>query len=126
MAILGHRGYSMQQSDDTLSFPSLLTLAERDSGAYGLMDGGLKARVQSMLDWINERGPYQPYQLDAMRRQLLRLLANRLRVADDRRRYPGSAEEKIERPVFIIGFARSGTTLLHSLLAQDPDVLAPT
>ncbi|MBW8784687.1 MAG: sulfotransferase, partial [Novosphingobium sp.] len=33
------------------------------------------------------------------------------------------AEQEIVRPVFIIGFPRSGTTLLHSLLAEDPDVL---
>jgi Sulfotransferase family len=115
----------MQQSPGTLIFDSLLTLAERDSGACGLADAGLKARVNALIGWINERGPYTPSQIDAMSRQLLRLLANRLRIADDRRRYSAIAQEKIERPVFIIGFARSGTTLLHSLLAEDPEVLAP-
>jgi Sulfotransferase family len=108
-----------------LSFDSILTLAERDSGAYGVAGDGLKARVKAMLDWINERGPYRADQLDAMRGQLVRLLANRLRIADDRQRHPGIQAEKIERPLFIIGFARSGTTLLHSLLAEDPEVLAP-
>jgi hypothetical protein len=59
-----------------------------------------------------------------MQRQIHKLLVNRLLVALDRQRFPGIAAETIERPTFIIGFARSGTTLLHSLLAEDPDALA--
>lgn len=109
----------------TLSFETLLTLAERESGAYGLADTGLRKRVATMIDWINERGPYSVDQIGPMRRQLQRLLVNRLRLAADRKRYPAIAAEKIERPIFIIGFARSGTTLLHALLAEDPDVIAP-
>jgi len=112
-------------STTTLSFEAILTLAERESGGYGLADEGLKQRLAALIEWINERGPYTVDQIDAMRRQVQRLLANRLRLAADRRRYLAIAQEKIERPIFIIGFARSGTTLLHSLLAEDPEVLAP-
>jgi hypothetical protein len=109
----------------TLSADTLFTLAERESGAYGLADSGLRQRVGSMLDWINERGPYTVDQIGPMQRQLQRLLVNRLRIAADRIRYPDIAAEKIERPVFVIGFARSGTTLLHALLAEDPTALSP-
>jgi hypothetical protein len=111
--------------NDTLSFESILTLAERESGAYGLADDGLRHRLAAIIAWINERGPYTADQVAAMRRQLQRLLVNRLRIALDRKVYCAIAREKIEQPIFIIGFARSGTTLLHSLLAEDPDVLAP-
>ena len=110
---------------NALSFETILSLAERESGAYGLADDGLRQRVATMIDWINQRGPYSIDQIAAMRRQLQHLLVNRLRLAADRQRYPGIAEAKIERPIFVIGFARSGTTLLHSLLAEDPDVVAP-
>ena len=58
----------MQQSPETLSFDAVLTLAERDSGAYGQADDGLKARVASLIDWICARGPYTAEQVDAMRR----------------------------------------------------------
>jgi hypothetical protein len=60
-----------------------------------------------------------------MQRQLQRLLARRLHIALDRRRFPGIVEEKFERPIFIVGFPRTGTTLLHSLMAEDPEVLTP-
>jgi hypothetical protein len=116
---------TVTDSATTLSVETLFALAERESGAFGLADTGLRQRVAAMLDWINERGPYTADQVGPMRRQIQRLLVNRLRIAADRHHYPGIAGEKIEQPIFVIGFARSGTTLLHALLAEDPEALAP-
>lgn len=56
----------------------------------------------------------------AAREDLTRMLANRLRLERDRQLYPGIAAEEIRRPLFIAGLPRSGSTLLHTLLAQDP------
>jgi Sulfotransferase family len=50
---------------------------------------------------------------------------NRLHFVNDRKRFPAIADEKIVAPVFIIGFPRTGTTILHDILAQDPDSRAP-
>jgi hypothetical protein len=108
---------------DRLDFDDILLLAERESGAYGLADAELVGLARGLVERFNARGPYAPQQVVAMQRQVLRMLAGRLKLLLDRQRYPGIAEEKIERPVFIIGFPRSGTTLLHALLAEDPDVL---
>jgi len=47
-------------------------------------------------------------------------LANRLWLEQDRRRYPEIATEQINGPIVITGLPRSGSTLLHGLLAQDP------
>lgn len=47
-------------------------------------------------------------------------LATRLGLEHDRRRYPEIAAEQIRRPIVITGLPRSGSTLLHGLLAQDP------
>jgi len=115
----------MALSEVALSFETILTLAERESGAYGLADSGLRKRIATLIDWINQRGPYSIDQIAAMRRQIQHLLVSRLRIAADRKAYPEIAAAKIERPIFVIGFARSGTTLLHALLAEDPDSLAP-
>ena len=35
--------------------------------------------------------------------------------------FPGSVENPIERPVFVVGHARSGTTFVHRLMSQDED-----
>ena len=109
----------------TLSTDVIVGLAERDSGAFGLADAALTERVEALVAWVNERGPYDPERLRAMQQQIVRLLATRLRLALDRSRFAGIAQEAIDRPVFIVGFGRSGTTLLHSLLAEDPKVLSP-
>ncbi|MDG5485390.1 sulfotransferase family protein [Mycolicibacterium gadium] len=52
-------------------------------------------------------------------------LTRRLQVVDYRRAHPEVAEMRIERPIFIVGQVRTGTTILYELLAQDPDARAP-
>ena len=59
------------------------------------------------------------------RSELLRNLENRLRVVEAHRRDPGLADRAISAPWFVTGTARSGTSILHELLAQDPAVRAP-
>ena len=54
------------------------------------------------------------------RESIVSHLANRLRLEQDRRRYPDLAAQQIHRPLVITGLPRSGSTLLHGLLAQDP------
>ncbi|GLR68422.1 sulfotransferase [Acidocella aquatica] len=46
-------------------------------------------------------------------------------IAADRLRYPEIAEVKIERPVFILGLPRCGTSLLHALIGTDDNVRTP-
>jgi hypothetical protein len=50
---------------------------------------------------------------------------NRLNYVADRTRYPEIAAQEIVRPVFIIGMPRTGTTILHDILACDPRSRAP-
>jgi hypothetical protein len=61
----------------------------------------------------------------AARKDTLRLLTSRLRLVEDRRRHPEIGAEEIRRPLFVTGLPRTGTTLLHGLLAQDPANRAP-
>ncbi len=103
----------------------ICTLAERESGAYGLMDAGLRKRLTTIASWVNERGPYSEDRIRIMEDQIRCLLANRLKIQLDRQRFPEIAQERIDRPIFIIGFPRAGTTFLHSLIAEDPDMLKP-
>ncbi|HYL58189.1 MAG TPA: sulfotransferase [Candidatus Acidoferrales bacterium] len=61
----------------------------------------------------------------AVRWDMIRFLSNLLRLRDEEKRAPGILDERIERPVFILGLPRSGTTFLHNLLAQDPGNRVP-
>lgn len=56
----------------------------------------------------------------AAREDITRILVNRLELQRDRQQNPGIAAQEIRSPLFITGMPRSGSTLLHGLLAQDP------
>jgi hypothetical protein len=68
------------------------------------------------------------------RNEFCAVLANRLRLVRDRALYPEIAQGHIASPIFVAGLPRTGSTLLHQLLAQDPgnrvvrawEVLAPS
>ncbi len=59
------------------------------------------------------------------RRFVLRLLAVRLQLMAYLRSDPGVLDEEIVAPLFVAGAPRTGTTLLHALLAVDPSHRAP-
>lgn len=59
------------------------------------------------------------------RERMLGHTVNRLGYVDDRKTDPAVAAQEIEKPVFIIGMPRTGTTILHDILAQDPANRAP-
>ena len=104
---------------------ALVRTAQIVAGNFEPIDPSLVARVGRFVDWLNGQPPLRPDQKMLVERQLRKLLATRLRLAADRRRIPDIARERIERPIFVIGFARTGTTLIHSLLAEDDGARAP-
>lgn len=76
------------------------------------------------LDLVTRNLATNPTLSEAGRQMLagvsLACLANRLRVADYARRHPEVLERAVERPIFILGAPRTGTTLTSHLLAADP------
>jgi len=60
-----------------------------------------------------------------LRASVIDALATRLKVADYLARHPQLLEQRIERPVFVFGVPRTGTTLLSNLLATDPARRSP-
>lgn len=60
-----------------------------------------------------------------IKKNLARLLANRLRIQNDFTQHSEIRKESINKPLFIIGLPRTGTTLLYNLLARDPGARTP-
>ncbi|MEL7450407.1 MAG: sulfotransferase [Pseudomonadota bacterium] len=54
------------------------------------------------------------------RRMMGEVLVKQLRLANFLKTEPEIAATRIEKPIFLVGPPRSGTTFLHRLLAQDP------
>jgi hypothetical protein len=53
--------------------------------------------------------------------QFVDALWNRLRIVDYLKSHPEVADEKVERPLVVLGLPRTGTSLASYLLDQDPD-----
>jgi hypothetical protein len=62
---------------------------------------------------------------EIVRAELLGYLANRAAVTAWRKEHPVETGGSVERPVFIVGQPRTGTTILFDLLAQDPAYRVP-
>jgi hypothetical protein len=54
------------------------------------------------------------------RDEILNLLENRLRITDACMRHPEIDAIDVRRPIFVTGLPRTGTSILHELLACDP------
>lgn len=77
---------------------------------------GLEVFVASLSE---EAGLTEIGQLAAIG-QIRNALTNRLFVEDWIANHPAVEQERIDKPVFIVGMSRSGTTALSHLLARDP------
>jgi Sulfotransferase family len=57
--------------------------------------------------------------------ELVGQLTNRLGITAERRAHPDIATRDVVPPIVIVGQGRTGTTILHDLLAQDPQTRVP-
>lgn len=121
---------------------SALNGAARAGDAVGLPHGRLDAalilaegpRSVGLDDWGDEafiprmrhavatanREPLTPLSRVLTRHLLLQALRNRLQFRDYLKRTPAIHDVAIERPIFVLGFPRTGTTLIQNLLALHP------
>jgi len=103
----------------------LLAAARRSSQAGDFEDLTFVEGLRCLLHSLETEARLNLLGRIAARQDIISQLANRLRLEQDRRRHPDIAAQEIPRPIIITGLPRSGSTLLHSLLAQDPSNRAP-
>jgi hypothetical protein len=63
--------------------------------------------------------------LRVARREIAVWIESYLSFERDRAAFPEMAEVPVEKPLFLVGFGRSGSTLLHHVLALHPGARAP-
>ncbi len=104
------------------------SLLEKASANTGLTDFGgdeFRKPFALLLDCLEKEAKLSTMGRLVARSDLLRTLENRLKFIELFRVHPEIAEQKIERPIFVIGAPRTGTTIFHDLLAMDPDNRVP-
>ncbi len=115
-------------SDQDVSLDLATLLAEAQQRAGGLDDfgsGPFVEPMQRLLDSLEKDAQLNALGRMIARERVLGHTVNRLDYINDRKRFPDIAKERIVKPLFIVGLPRTGTTILHDILAQDPRSRAP-
>jgi hypothetical protein len=98
----------------------LMATASRRAGLSDFGDVGFREPFELFVGALEDEADLTLIGRMIARHEVLTLLENRLRIEETCRRHPEIAEQRIRRPLFVTGTGRSGTSILHELLAQDP------
>jgi hypothetical protein len=105
---------------------SLLAAASRAAGGLDdFGDPGFREPLRRLLESFERDARLTLLGRFIVRSDLLRTLEQRLRVEAAWRRHPEIGEGRVERPLFVLGLPRTGTSILHELMAQDPATRVP-
>ncbi len=103
-----------------LSAKALLAAAQHETGLTDWGDTAFHEPLSLYLKSIEAHAGMHALGRVVLWKILMRLLTNRLQMQRDFTAHPEILETPIAKPLFIIGLPRTGTTLLHNLLACDP------
>src|SRR5919197_828379 len=103
----------------------LIEAAKRRCGLDDFGGGEFFEGLSRLLDSCQRESQLNLIGRIVLRADLMRILCLRLFMQQDREAYPSIVRQEIREPLFIIGLPRSGTTLLHTLLAVDPEHRVP-
>ena len=99
---------------------NLLDRARRHSGLSDFGDTPFLDGLERLLQACAEEANLSLFGLFGTRWDVVRLLSNLLQLRHQELAAPAILDEPVERPIFIAGVPRAGTTYLHQLLINDP------
>ena len=103
-----------------LSAARLINTAKRRSQLHDFGEPDFFEPLSRLLESCHREARLNVIGKLALKNDVVRILSNRLFLERDRQLDPEIAKQEIREPLFIVGLPRSGTTLLHTLLAADP------
>jgi len=101
------------------------TAVERSGGLSDFGDPTFKPALEVLVNSINQEGKLSATGAHIFSERLIESLVTRLRFEQQIRQHPEILAESLVNPVFIIGLPRTGTTMLHRVLASDARFYAP-
>ena len=103
----------------------LIEAAKRHCGLDDFGGGDFFEALSRLLESCHSEARLSWIGKIALRTNVVQILCSRLQMEQDRQLYPEIGHQEIRQPLFIVGLPRSGTTLLHNLLAADPEHRSP-
>jgi hypothetical protein len=102
----------------------LIEQAQKATGLTRFDSESFREGLEILVSDVNADERPEPL-VERTREAFVKALADRLKVTDYLARRPELLQRPIERPVFVFGIPRTGTTLLSNLLAADPARRSP-
>ena len=103
----------------------LIAAASKGTGLADWGDEDFLVPLDHLLDAFEREADLSLLGRLAVRATMDRLLSQRLQIRRDLTREPQILDAPVAKPLFVLGLPRTGTTLLHRLLAQGPGARAP-
>jgi len=103
-------------------------LVEQATQQTGLSDLGpqdWREGLARLLDALEDEARLSELGHAVVENELVSYLVRRLELTQWRKEHPAIATTDVTQPIVVIGQARTGTTILHDLLAQDPASRVP-
>ena len=104
---------------------SLIAAARRRAGLENFGDWPIDDLLPRLLESYEREANLSTLGRITVRELLVSLLENALYLEQERSASPEIEEQVINAPVFITGLPRTGTTLLHGIVAQDAATRTP-
>jgi len=104
----------------TFKSDSILRDAQTRAGLTNYGDGAFREPLSMLLKSLREEAPLNELGRLAMHTRIVESLETRLKTQDLIDRHPEILEERIDAPLVVVGLMRTGTTMLHRVLASDP------
>jgi hypothetical protein len=114
-----------QVPEVTLKLDAVLAAARAKAAHPHFGDGSFIPPLQVLLQSLDEEAALNAVGRYGQFSRIVDLLVNRLHVENWIERHPDILAEHIAPPVVIVGLMRTGTTLLHRLMACDTRFYAP-
>ncbi len=103
----------------------LIQTAKRRCGLDDFGEGDFSEALSRLLQSCQDEARLNLIGKIALKVDVLEILGARLQMERDRQLYPKISRQEIREPLFIVGLPRSGTSVLHRLLAADPEHRSP-
>lgn len=103
----------------------LIAAARRSTGLSDFGEWSFEEPLAVLLRSYADEADLSVFGRFGARWDMLRYLVNLLRLREEEKRDPAILDQPVERPIFILGLPRSGTTFMHNLMALDRANLVP-
>ena len=100
---------------------ALLEEASHRTGLSDYGNRGFESGLEILLEGYDQEARLNAVGQMNVKQELLGILSARLQLIEEWKTCPEAEGRQPERPLFILGLPRTGTSALHDLLADDPE-----